>query len=240
MQRLIFAAAAALFAVLAHAAAPHQGYWLPPSPDAWERVQQTGVQLTRGDGTAVRVPPDVVQNLVAVRRLAEKLSGLTVPLAVVDEPVPRAFATTRGGAPIIGVTARYIETMAADREAVAMTMFHEYAHIKLGHTGKTRQDLEREAGGFIPIIGGLFVRAYARDHERAADALALQWAIEAGYSPCAVVREMNRYKALGMGGTGSFLATHPGVEERIDTARAAAQQRGETCEGHEPVTSVGP
>lgn len=223
-------------------------YWLPPA-SGWERAQESGLRLSRADRTMVFVPAAVVKRLVAAKKAVEQASGLFAGLAIVDEPLPNAIATSRNGTPLVALTAGWLEALGRDSDAIATTLGHEYAHIKLAHSVKARREREEAAATGTRIIGGILnafvpfsgnvaglaitgvVRGYTRDEERAADELGLRWATAAGYSACGRIRTMEVYRraAAGTGGL-SFLSTHPGADERIDYAKDVARGRGESCD----------
>lgn len=222
-------------------------YWLLPA--GWERAQHSGLRLSRADRTTVFVPAAVVKRLVAAKQAVEQASGISAELAVVDERLPNAIATSRNGTPLVALTTGWLEALGRDSDAIATTLGHEYAHIKLAHSVKARREREEAAATGTRIIGGILnafvpfsgnvaglaitgvVRGYTRDEERAADELGLEWATAAGYSACGRIRTMEAYRraAAGAGGP-SFFSTHPGAEERIDYAKNVAQGRGESCD----------
>jgi predicted Zn-dependent protease len=67
----------------------------------------------------------------------------------------------------------------------------------------------------------------------------MQWAMQAGFSPCGSYRFAFKMNALGEGAAIPFLSTHPGNTERMENADLYAQnKRGATCSsnpGSDPV-----
>lgn len=221
-------------------------YWLP-AVDAWERAQTAGLRLTRQDQSVVTVPAAVVRHLVAARREIETRSGVAARLAVIDMPAPNAIATAHDGQLVVALSLPWLNALGTDRDAVATTLGHEYAHHKLAHSVQARREREQAAATGSQVLGAIlnvlvpysgnlaslaitgFARGFTRDEERAADDLGLQWAMDAGYSPCGRVRTMQLYQRAGAGPAASFLSTHPGADERISHARQLAAQRGQDC-----------
>ena len=77
---------------------------------------------------------------------------------------------------------------------------------------------------------GLVNSAYSRDEEREADILGLQWAMNAGYSPCGSMRAMQRIKMQKLNEPIVFLSSHPGHDERIQRAQdIALKNTGKSC-----------
>lgn len=223
-------------------------FWLVPSPEASELAQHNGMRLSLPDNSTVVIPGPVVQNLLAARKSIEEASGISAQLAVVDMNVPNAFATSRSGSPMIAISLPWLDALGADRDAIATTLGHEYAHVKLGHNGQARKEREQAAATGSQVIGGILnafvpfsgnlagmaitgvTRGFTRDEERAADELGMKWAADAGYNPCGRIRTMRLYQQAIAGSSGfSFLSTHPGADERIEYARTIAQQRGQPC-----------
>lgn len=189
-------------------------HWLPADPQAWEKVQNTGVRLTRKDKSTVFIPAAVVRNMVDAKRKIEAASGVYARIAVVDMDGPNAFTAEKDGTNVVALSVPWLNALGTDRDAVATTLGHEYAHLKLH-----------------PLRGAAFVaRGFTSGQEREADELGMRWAVESGFSACGRIRTLMVYQQANPGAAaGSFLASHPGTTERVAHARAIAQQRGETC-----------
>ena len=58
----------------------------------------------------------------------------------------------------------------------------------------------------------------------------MQWAIQAGFTPCGSYRFAAKMNALGEGAAIPFLSTHPGNTERMENAQQYAQKtKGISC-----------
>ena len=141
------------------------------------------------------------------------------------------------GGPIV-VTDQLVNTIEND-EAVVAVIAHELGHIEERHS--LRQIL-RAAGLFFmasTILGadeviieelsalalGLATSGYSRGFENAADAYAARLLQEAGYQPERLIQSL---EALANAceppcAEGSWFATHPGYEERIEALRKLVQ-----------------
>ena len=60
--------------------------------------------------------------------------------------------------------------------------------------------------------------------------MGMQWAMQAGYSPCGSYRFAAKMNALGEGAAIPFLSTHPGNNERMENANKIAEsQKSISC-----------
>ena len=127
----------------------------------------------------------------------------------------------------------------------------EVAHHKLGHTDPSCQKIRAVnqeiasqvlgtiASYFIPFSGLLVGPAiktaslsFNRDDEREADELGMTWALQAGYSPCGRYRLPKRLADMDVGTVVTFLSTHSGNSERMDSAEQFEKSRGlKSCVG---------
>lgn len=150
---------------------------------------------------------------------------------VVDDPTPNAFALP--GGPIY-ITRGLMSLMDSEAELAAV-LGHEIGHITARHSVSqiSRSQLAQLGLGlgmvFVPQLANLgnllgtglqllFLK-YSRDHEREADDLGFKYSLAQSYD----VREMDDVFAslARVGGESrsalpSWLATHPGPEERIE------------------------
>jgi predicted Zn-dependent protease len=81
----------------------------------------------------------------------------------------------------------------------------------------------------IIAIGNVF--AYGRDQEREADAVGMEKMVEAGYDPFEAAEIWSRLKrerdaVVGAKQGDPFFATHPAIEERLETLRSIANAKG--------------
>lgn len=224
--------------------------WVPPSQDVWDKVPAGGFNLTHRDGTTRHVSHAFVRNLVAVKGQIEQVSGFRADLGLVDTELPNAFSFHYQGRPLVAISLSWLDRLGNDRDALAITIGHELAHLHLGHSGLARKEREDAAKGASQVVGLLlsfagvpmggtiasagftaYARSFSRDEERAADEHAIKWAVAAGFDPCGGVRTMRMYQRLRANAVDvPFLSTHPGAEERADAANdASLKARGKAC-----------
>lgn len=219
-----------------------------PTRAQWEAVRTTGTHLNRRDGSSrMFLTPALVDNLLAVTTRLEIASGLNVELAIVETTLPNAFAKSWKGRDYVALSTSYLDRFGNDVDALADTLGHEMAHLKLGHSGEARQERDSTAAGIgtalgtaanfvIPFSGYLFsaastgiARGFTRDEEREADELGLKWSSGAGYDPCAKVRVVAILAKL-RGEPSAWLSTHPTYAERAERANELSKQRtGKDC-----------
>lgn len=209
-------------AALAH---PAKQTWLPVARDHWQNmVAHGGVTLTLRDGTTKFIPARVMGTVLKVKDRLEAVSGQAAELALVHTQQPNAYALVHAGRPVIALSLTYLEYVGSDPDVLAATFAHELAHLRLQHSGERRHAL-----GVMPEPGDYGVGDFepdslARDEERAADRLGLQWSGQAGFDPCGQVRLIRILSAHISAGR-----THPDLAERIAAANEAARQ---TSGGH--------
>jgi hypothetical protein len=69
--------------------------------------------------------------------------------------------------------------------------------------------------------------------------MGMQWAMQAGYSPCGSYRFAAKMNALGEGASIPFLSTHPGNTERMENADLYAQnKKAASCSSDPVMTQV--
>ncbi len=218
-----------------------------PAPDSWllkpewtKAATFNNAVLKGKSGQTYQIPGIHMANLKTVLLAIKDQSQIDPQLALIASDTPNAFATVRDGKPIIGLTLPMLNSIGLDKDALATTVGHELAHLKLKH-GNIRKQREESAkgvsdalgmllsiagvpmGGTIASVGvGMVTTAYSRDEEREADVLGLQWATAAGYSACGSARTMRMLKNQGKAAPIPFLASHPGNDERIERANKTA------------------
>jgi predicted Zn-dependent protease len=192
------------------------------------------------------VPDSALQRYVervgmALARRSER-PDLPWSFAVVDDPVPNAFALP--GGPIF-VTRGLLALMNNEAE-LASVLGHEIAHITARHS--VRQLSRQQAAQMGLVLGSIlsptvadlgealgaglqlaFLK-YGRDDEREADDLGFRYALAQGYD----VREMaDVFASLGRlaGDDGrspvpAWMSTHPDPGERVERTRARAAALG--------------
>lgn len=221
---------------------PIKDAWLPG--DAyWEKARVHGARLIYQDRSTEKfVPARSIDNLLAVRAKLEEVSFVRAELAIVDTDQPNAFAFTKDGFKHVAFSISFLEHLGNDLDALATTMGHELAHLELKHAEKRQgREAGRQAAGFALgfLLGPLgtiadvgasaYILSFTRDEEREADALGLKWASKAGFSPCGQAKLAAMFAKYGTAQI-SFLSTHPGIEERNETANQESLKRdGRAC-----------
>jgi len=181
-----------------------------------------------------------VQQVGAALAAKSERPNLPWNFRVVDDPTPNAFALPGG---FIFVTRGLLDLMNNEAE-LASVLGHEIGHVTAKHsvTQMSQQQLAQLGLGIGAILSptvaqfgelasqglGLLFLKYGRDDERQADDLGFRYALNQGYD----VREMDDvFRSLQRIGDGSkrsalptWLATHPGEAERIQTINAKLAQ----------------
>ena len=195
------------------------------------------------------------KNLAAVRQQMMKSVPFPFVIGLSDSNEINAYAQLQNNQRYIIFTNGFIAQFGNDPDVMAAVLGHELAHHQLGHTQPdyaknrdaaidvTSQALGMIASYFIPFSGLVVGNAakgmgltWSRNDERSADEMGMQWAMQAGYSPCGSYRFAAQMNALGEGAAITFLSTHPGNNERMtNTDRFAQNKKGAPCSS-DPVT----
>lgn len=214
----------------------------------WQHAAKEGALLKRKDGGSMYLPPATISAILTAKSRIEAVSGIQAELALVETETPNAFALVHEGRNLIAISISYLDHLGQDTDALASTIGHELAHLRLGHSADERKQRAQSAraGGnmvgavlsvagvpFANTIAGLGATAYAnsytRDEERAADDLGLRWAVQAGFDPCGEARVMEMFSKLGHVSV-PFLSTHPGHGERSELANSySLKVNGKSC-----------
>lgn len=209
---------------------PDQVQVLVPNSEWWANAESSTNSSTR--------------NLAQVRSRMSSIVPVRYTLALSRQPEINAYATRENGQMLVVFTDGFLKTFGSDPDVLATTLGHEVAHHRLGHTDPSRQKsravnqeiasqvLGTIASYFVPFSGLLVGPAiktaslsFNRDDEREADELGMTWALQAGYSPCGSYRLSKRLNDLGEGAALTFLSTHPGNSERMDSAEQFERSR---------------
>ncbi len=162
--------------------------------------------------------------------------NLAYSFQVLDTPVVNAFAAPGG---FIYVTRGALALINTESE-LAVVLGHELGHVAARHTvrrmsemmviqvglvvGSVLSDTFAEIAGVAGIGIQLLYLKFSRDDERQADALGVEYARRAGYSPARMINFFATLQRLGdMSGGSSlpgFLSTHPLNSERIKNVSA--------------------
>ena len=198
------------------------------------------------------------KNLATVRQKMVKTVPFPFVVGLSDSKEINAFAELQNNQRYIIFTNGFITQFGNDPDVMATVMGHELAHHQLGHTqadyaknrdaavDATSQALGMIASYFIPFSGLIVGNAakgvgltFSRNDERSADEMGMQWAMQAGFSPCGSYRFAAKMNALGEGAAIPFLSTHPGNSERMESAELYAQsKRAAPCSGDPGIDPV--
>lgn len=164
-------------------------------------------------------------------------SGLQPDLVVIASAGVNAYAFYQGDQPTIGFTLGMIRLLAANQDAWAALIGHEFAHLRLDHLAGMRDRRGRAevtsslAGLVLSAIGLPFAnvaadaatvladRAYSRDDEREADRIGLDYMRQAGFAEQGAIALQQLLLGAGKSVALPFLGTHPSGEERIAVLR---------------------
>ena len=215
--------------------------------DAWWQAANTNSNASSSE-----------KNLATVRQKMLKTVPFPFVVGLSDSTEINAFAELKNNQRYIIFTNGFIAQFGNDPDVLATVMGHELAHHQLGHTqpdyaknrdaaiDATSQALGMIASYFIPFSGLVVGNAakgvgltFSRNDERSADEMGMQWAMQAGFSPCGSYRFAFRMNALGEGAAIPFLSTHPGNTERMENADLYAQtKRAAPCSSDPVMTQA--
>lgn len=208
--------------------------------DAWWQAANSGSSASSSASASEK-------NLAKVRQNMMKTVPFPFVVGLSDSTEINAFAQLQNNQRYIIFTNGFMVQFGNDPDVLATVIGHELAHHQLGHTqpdyaknrdaaiDATSQALGMIASYFIPFSGLVVGNAakgvgltFSRNDERSADEMGMQWAMQAGYSPCGSYRFAAKMNALGEGAAIPFLSTHPGNTERMENANLYAQNKGAT------------
>jgi predicted Zn-dependent protease len=208
----------------------------------WALAGETQSELDRSGH--VYSDPELEGYLNEVARRLEPpgvFAAIPFHFRVVRDRTPNAFCLPNG--------AIYVNTgmlaLVEDEAELAALLGHEMTHAVARHALRALRSAEN-SGAFLNVLsslvgagassGGLIfmasVAGYGRDLEREADREGLARVVEAGYDPGAAVVLFERMrewvKAEKIKPGNAFYASHPRLEERIESMRGLAAARGAT------------
>jgi Zn-dependent protease with chaperone function len=182
---------------------------------------------------------ELVKTMLA--ELVDPQAGFDVSVTLVDEQQPNAFALPGGRIVVFAGLLR----LCPSADALAGVLAHEIAHVEQRHGlkhllrtlgvlyfagcvvgGGVEEFASAETIG--ELASGLLVLKHSRDHEREADAIALQKLRRAGRAAAGLHEffvQCEQRAPDGMTGLG-WLSTHPLTSERIDACAAAGADVG--------------
>jgi len=181
-----------------------------------------------------------LQNIGAALAAKSERPNLPWTFRAVDDPSPNAFALPGG---YIFVTRGLLDLMNNEAE-LASVVGHEIGHVTARHSVQqmSQQQLAGLALGIGSILSptvaqlggvaqqglGLLFLKYGRDDERQADDLGFRYALTQGYDVRYMDDVFRSLQRLGEASKQSplptWLATHPGEAERIQTIDAKLAQ----------------
>jgi len=173
---------------------------------------------------------------------AERIRRIMAPLvAAMDHPRP--LSQVRVGimddphvnAASAGEGEFYVTTgllQKANDEHLRGVLAHELAHDDLGHVAKAQalgaglgigiiilDQIFPGSGRITPIAGALVTSSYSRTEEFAADRHGVDILTRAGYSKAVMINTLTWLVQTEGASSGGILATHPGMQERIDALK---------------------
>ena len=171
-------------------------------------------------------------------QIAQALAGVVrnklhrFEIGVVGDEPPTAYALPGG---FIFVTASLADLCGRDRDELGFVVAHEMAHVIRRHAVNRvlRQTAYSAASMVTPGRGVIapwlrhigiewLERAYSREQEFEADALAVLMTRAGGFDPYGALRLFERLRALEPAGAaelGAYLSTHPPVDDRMAELR---------------------
>jgi predicted Zn-dependent protease len=226
-------------------AVPREAVWIP-TDDWWAGAIKSGATLASPDGRTFEVKAAHARNLHEVAARLRAQGAMQARLALADSDEFNAYAASGEGGRVVTLTLALLEAIGNDRDALATTLGHEMAHLYYAH-GEARRERTLPAHSIAYVYGlvvepggmtlggqtGTFAvnASFTRYEEREADLKGMEWAVEAGFSPCGAARTMRILtRVANPANVSALLSTHPGHDERI--ARAHAMQKkltGSAC-----------
>jgi predicted Zn-dependent protease len=222
--------------------AARETVWIPT--DAWwANAVVSGGTLTAPDGRSRNIKALHARNLNEVAARLRVQSAVPVRLALADGDELNAYAGTGEAGRVVTLTIALLEAIGSDRDALATTLGHEIAHLYYAH-GEARKQRNPAQGftyvfgsiagldGMVGTFGALTINTtFTRYEEREADLKGIEWAVEAGFSPCGSARTMRILATAERAESAStLLSTHPGHEERVARAHAMSKKlTGSAC-----------
>ncbi len=225
--------------------AAREAVWIP-TDDWWAGAVKSGATLTTPEGRSRHVNATHARNLreVAARLRAQGAPAARLALAGSDEL--NAYAASGEGGRVVTMTTALLEAIGNDRDALATSLGHELAHLHYAHIDARRERASPSRA--INYVYGMIVgpgdftlggptgafavnAAFTRYEELEADLKGMEWAVDAGFSPCGSARTMRILaQAADPASVSTLLASHPGHDERIARANALSKKlTGSAC-----------
>lgn len=201
---------------------------------------QAAAEIERETGVVASPALEAYVRAIGMRLAAGSSREGPWRFVVLDDPVPNAFALPGGH---VYVT-RGLLALVNSEDELAGVVGHEIGHVLGGHGGKritlgapfaVLTGITSFATGLVlPRLGqavaeggsalsqGLVIAPYSRQQEREADRIGQELAAAAGWDPAGLSRSLaNLGRATdllqGAARGSSWLDTHPGTDERVET-----------------------
>jgi predicted Zn-dependent protease len=150
-----------------------------------------------------------------------------IKVGVMDDP--HVNAASAGGGEFYVTTGLLRK---ATDEHLRGVLAHELAHDDLGHVAKAQalgagvgigmiilDQIFPGSGRITPVAGTLITSGYSRTEEYAADRHGVDILARAGYSKNIMINALTWLLQTEGASAGGMLATHPGMQERIDALK---------------------
>lgn len=196
--------------------------------------RQQGIPLNQ-DARRVAQLKTMVQRIGAVSHVPD----FPYQVTLVHSNVVNALAAPGGHIVVFEGLYAGPDRLVENDDELAAVVAHEIAHITCRHVTRSltrsmplelamlaaaiyaevreAESIKRVLGGTMLIHGGLVLTHYARQDEREADRIGLEYMARAGYNPAAAVRLWQRVaetRPAHMPGPLNYLSTHPSAAER--------------------------
>ncbi len=197
----------------------------------------------------VMIPANLKSGIDASFKQLQRASNSTVPLVIVADPIPNAFAVVDAEyKPGVRLNAGLIDLIGYDRAAMAFVLAHEIGHIELDHLSRNARFSRQRQDSFVDLLGtvadiilplsSLLVLAgneavkagYSRDQERDADRYGLTLMVRAGFDPQGAVRFQRQILQYSAFSSLDIMASHPNTEERILSLQRQIEQSAAVSE----------
>lgn len=179
------------------------------------QLAEQQVWLFGQDGSSVGVArPEQLRALLSVFGKMEQISGIGSELYLSEGNEPDTWlAQGKGDQVVVRINLGLVTMLGSDWDAWAFVLGHQLAHIDAHQ--RRRGELEHREIGVPPPPA-----PQPDEDERVADALALEWAVRAGYKTEGGIRFLTRL-AQRHDPAATFMRRHPFYPGRLDFLREA-------------------
>ncbi|MEH6470075.1 MAG: M48 family metallopeptidase [Halopseudomonas sp.] len=196
-------------------------------------VQSSGVVVWQQHKASI--PADLDRQIRASYLRLQQASGSHLPLDIVADPNPNAFASVdKNGVARVRLNVGLIDMVGYDQAAMAFVLAHEIGHIELDQLSDNHRqsiadqdttaellgtvaDLILPLSSLVVLAGNEMIKAgYSRDQEREADQYGIELMVRVGFDPQGAVRFQQQLQRLSTDRGLGILATHPSSDERVE------------------------